>query len=162
VPYLDRRNKRIKRDRAATRQIRRKPWNGPRRVSGHIGTSVSGKPAQEGTQVVLSALAEVFQQSPEIGRRQCRGFGKPRVVAVLAGEHRQYDSACSRQGGELIDPVTPPVEPAEQADQNHLGVGADLVDPKIDREWVAKVAQMYESHAWQRILLCRPRRREPG
>jgi hypothetical protein len=32
-------------DRAATRQIRRKSWNGPRRVSMHIGTSVSGKPA---------------------------------------------------------------------------------------------------------------------
>ena len=50
-----------------------------------------------------------------------------------------------------LDAVAPPVEPAEQAHQDHLGVRADAVDPEIDRHRMAQVAQMREPHARQRV-----------
>ena len=94
-------------------------------------------------------------------RRQGRRLGEPRIVAVLARQQRERDAALARQRREPLAAVAPPVETAEQAHQDHLGMRADAIDPEIDRHRMAQVAQMREPHARQRVALDRPRRREP-
>ena len=81
--------------------------------------------------------------------RQCRRRGEPVVVAIFAGQHRERDAAFARQHREPLDAVFPPVEAAEQAHQDHLGMRADAIDPQIDRHRMAQVAQMREPHARQ-------------
>ena len=100
------------------------------------------EPAQQRAQIFAAALAEETQQSVELVRRQRRGFGEPRVVAILAGQHRERDAALARDRGQPLDAVAPPVEAADEAHQDHLGVDADALDPEIDRHRMAQVAQM--------------------
>ena len=80
---------------------------------------------------------------------------EPRIVAILARQQRQRDAAFARQRRQPLDAVAPPVETAEQADHDHLGVRADAVDPEVDRHRMAQVAQIGEPHA-------RKRRRAPS
>src|SRR6185503_15669750 len=49
----------------------------------------------------------------------------------------------ARQRGEPLDAIAPPVEPAEEAHHDHLGVRADALDPQIDRHRMLEVAQLH-------------------
>ena len=164
-------------DRLAGRERRVKAVEIDRAVAGQIGGGardrtrfarieqrpcVTRESAQERAQILAPALAEIAQQRVEFGARQGRGVGQPGVVAILAGQDRKRDPLFARHRCDPFDAVTPPVEPAEQAQQNHLGMDADAIDPQIDRQGMAQVAQMREAHAWQRVALDRPGRREPG
>ena len=120
------------------------------------------EPAEQRPQIFHAAFAEVAQQRRELVGRQGRGFGEPRIVAVLARQHRERDALLAGDGGEPLDAVAPPVEPADQPHQDHLGVEADTLHPEIDRHRVAQVAQMGEAHARQRGLVGGPGGGEAG
>ena len=118
---------------------------------------MAGELAQQGAQVLAAAFAEITQQSIELRRRQGRGGGEARVVAVLARQYGEYNAALACQRRQPLDPVFPPIEAAEQPDHNYLGMRANTVDPQIDRHRVTQVAQMREPHARQRGALRVPR-----
>ena len=54
--------------------------------------------------------------------RQRRCFGKARIVAVLAGQQCKRDAALARQRRQPVDTVAPPIQTAQQADHDDLGV----------------------------------------
>ncbi len=114
------------------------------------------KSAEQRAEILEAALAEVAQQRRELFRRQGRSLGEPRIVAVLAGQHRERDAPLARDRRKALDAVAPPVEPADQPHQDHLGMDADALHPEIDRHRMAQVAQMREAHARQRRLVGRP------
>ena len=120
------------------------------------------EPAQQRAQIVAAAFAEKAQQRVELLPRQRRGRSKPDIVAILAGQHGERDAAFARQRREPLDAVFPPVEAAEQAHHDHLGVRADPVDPQIDRHGMAQVAQMRQPHARQARALSLPGGGESG
>ncbi len=123
---------------------------------------VVGEPSQQRAQVLTAAFAEIVEQRGELMRRNGRGFREPRIVAILTWEQCQHDPALAREHGEPVDAVAPPVDAAEQAYQDHLGMCADAVDPEIDRHRMAQVAQMREPYARQRVAFDDPRRGKPG
>ena len=114
------------------------------------------QPAQQRAQIVPAAFAEKTQQRVELVGRQRRGRFEPRVVAIFAGQHRERDAALARQRRKPLDAVFPPIEAAEEANHDHLGMRADAVDPQIDRHRMAQVAQMREPHARQGVALGLP------
>ena len=114
------------------------------------------QPAQQRAQILAPAFAEIAQQQIEFVARQGRGRGEPRIVAILAGQHRERDAVFARQRGEPLGAVPPPVEPAQEPDHDDLGVRGDAVDPNIDRHRMAQLAQMCEPHARQRVAFDRP------
>ncbi len=120
------------------------------------------QPAQQRPQIVAAAFAEETQQCVEFLRRQRRRGSEPNIVAILAGQHRERDAAFARQRGEPLDAVFPPVEAAEQAHHDHLGVGPDALDPQIDRHGMAQIAQMRQPHARQVRALSLPGGGERG
>ncbi len=107
------------------------------------------QPPQQGAQILAAAFAEKPQQCVELRRRQRRSCGQASVIAILARQDGKRDAARARQRRQALDPVFPPIEAAEQADHDHLGVGADAIDPQIDRHRMAQVAQMGEANAGQ-------------
>ncbi len=101
---------------------------------------MSGEGAQQGAQILAPAFAEEGEKDVELARRERRGGGQPRVVAILARQHREHNSSFARQHREPLDAVAPPVETAEQAHQDYLGILADPFDPQIDRHGMAQIA----------------------
>ena len=65
-------------------------------------------------------------------------------------------------GTKRIDSVAPPVESAEQAHDDDLGVARACVDPEIDRHRVAELAEMHQPERWQRVLVGGVGRCQPG
>ena len=118
------------------------------------------QPAQQRAEIVAPAFAEIAQQRRELIRRQRRDVREPRIVAVLAGQHRQRDAALAGQRREPIDAVAPPVQAAQQANDDHLGMAGDAFDPQIDRHRMLEIAQLHKPHARQRVALDGPGRRK--
>ena len=160
----------IERKRQAGRdRPRLRPANSRRAAARACGSGVSrsnagmaGEPPQQRAQVVAAAFAEVIAAACRAPRRQRRSGGEPRVVAVFARQHGERDAAFARQRRQPLDAVFPPIETAEQAHHDHLGVRADAIDPQIDRHRMTQVAQMREPNARQRGALGLPRGGEPG
>ena len=119
------------------------------------------EPAQQRAEIVAPAFAEIAKQRRKLIRRQCRDVRETRIVAVLAGQHRERDAALAGQRREPVDAVAPPVHAAEQANDDHLGVAGDALDPQIDRHRMLEIAQLHEPHARQRVALDGPGGREP-
>ena len=159
---IKRSGKPVEIDRAFARQIAGVPRDELGFLRLEIEAGMAGEPPQQRAQVFAAAFAEVMQQRAELRRRQCRSGGEPCVVAVFARQHGERDAAFARQRRQSVDAVFPPIETAEQAHHDHLGVRADAIDPQIDRHRMAQVAQMREANARQRGALGLPRGGEPG
>ena len=101
---------------------------------------MAGQAAEQRPQILAPAFAEELEQCGKLVGRQRRGSGEALIVAILSRQKGKADVALARDRGERLDPVAPPVEPAEQPDDNDLGVARDLVDPEIDRHRMAEVA----------------------
>ena len=84
------------------------------------------------------------------------------IVAVFAGQHRELDPAFARQNRQPFDAVFPPIEAAQQAHDDDLGVRGDSVDPQIDRHWMAQIAQMGEAQGRYICLLVHVGRGQSG
>jgi hypothetical protein len=97
------------------------------------------EPAEQRAEIFEPALAEVAQQHRELVGRQGRGLGEPRIVAVLAGQHREHDAPRAGDGGEPLDSIAPPVKATDKPNQDHLGVRADALYPEIDRHRMAQI-----------------------
>src|SRR5262249_59791500 len=103
---------------------------------------MSGQPPEQRSQILFSAFAEKAQQRVELVDRQRGGFGKARVIAILARQNRKRDGAFARERRQPLDAVTPPVESPKQTDHDDLCVPSHGVEPKIDREWMAKIPKV--------------------
>ena len=110
-------------------QIAGKAWYRLRLARFKIGAGITGEAAQQGAQILAAAFAEKSQQRVEFVRRQRRSRREPRVIAVFTRQHRKRDVAFARQRRQPLDAVFPPIEAAEQAHNDHLGVRADAIDP---------------------------------
>ncbi len=161
VSFLTRFNNPCQIDRTLARQIAGAARHSLRHGNRQIASGVTRETAQQRAQVLAAAFAEITEQDIKLIGRQRRRDSQPRIVAVLAGQHRKDDTALARQHGQPLDAVCPPIKTAEQADQNHLGVRADPVDPQVDRHRMPQLAQMREPHTRQAVAFHVPRGRKP-
>ncbi len=137
---------RIERDNALARKIATDARHGLGCCAIDAEPGVAGQAAEQRPQILAPAFAEELEQRRQFLRRQRRGSGEALIVAILSRQKGKRDVAFARDSGKRLDPVTPPVEPAEQPHDDDLGVARDLVDPEIDRHRMAEVAQMCEAH----------------
>ena len=87
------------------------------------------EPAQQRAQIVAAAFAEKTAATHRVlARGSVEAAARRAVVAILAGQHGERDAALVRQCGEPLDAVFPPIEAAEQAHHDHLGMA-----PRRDR-----------------------------
>ena len=122
----------------------------------------NGEAAKQRPQIFAPSFTEKFKQSGKLVLRQGRGRNEPRIVAILSRQHGKVDLPLLRYSRERLDPVTPPIETAEQPHHDDFGVTPDLVDPEIDRHRMAQVAEMREPHAGEPVLLHRIGRGKTG
>jgi hypothetical protein len=149
-------------DCAFARQVAGEARHRPRPLRLERVPGVAGKGAQQGAQILAAAFAEEAEQGVQLRGWQRRGGGEAGVVTIFARQHRELDGARARQRRQPFDAVSPPIEAAEQAHDDHPGVGGDAVDPQIDRHGMAQVAQMREPHARQHGAFRFPRRGKAG
>src|SRR5712691_4784151 len=149
-------------DRAGAGQIARQARNRSRLGSLDRRAGMAGQAPQQGAQIVTSALTEEFEQRVQLVRRKGRSFREPRIVAILARQHGEHDPTLARERRQPLDAVAPPVETAEQANEDHLGMGGDAIDPEVDRHRVAQIPQRREPQARQRVALECPGSGEGG
>src|SRR5262252_956893 len=123
---------------------------------------MSREPPKQRSQILFSAFAEKAQQRVEFVRRQRRGFSQARIIAILTRQNRERDGAFARKGRQPLNAITPPVEATKQADDDDLCGPRDGVEPKIDREWMAQIPQVYEPNPGKHIALRRPGSRKAG
>src|SRR5262249_51356830 len=114
---------------------------------------MSRKPPKQRSQILFSAFAEKAQQYVEFMGRQPGGFGKARVIAILARQNRKRDGAFARERRQPLDAVAPPVESPKQADHDDLCVPSHGIEPEIDREWMAQIPQICEPNGGKHIAL---------
>ena len=159
---IERRSKPIEIDWAFARQIagetRHRSGLARRKLEGGMAC----QPTQQCAHILAAAFAEITQQHNEFDWRERRSGGETDVIAILARQHGKHDAAFTRQRRQPLDPVFPPIKPAEQPYHDHLGARSDAVDPKIDRHRVTQVAQMREPHARQFGTLRVPRGGKTG
>ncbi len=162
LPRCERRDERVESDRAFLRQISGAARQRARHGRVERGAGMAREPAQQAAQILRPAFAEETQQRRQLIRRQRRGLGEARIVAIFSRQHREGDVALARERREPLDAVTPPVEPAEQAHHDHFCRSRHAVDPQIDRHRMLEIAQVREPHARQGLTLHCPGGGEAG
>src|SRR5471030_3041645 len=108
--------------------------------------------AQASGNVVRAALGKIRPYLLQRFRRESRGGIQPRILAVVAGNDRQMDTALAGQGRQLIDAVTPVILTAEQPDQHETRLCDYLVEIEIDGKRVLQRREIGEPEARQRAV----------
>src|SRR5262249_4595245 len=123
---------------------------------------MSRQPPKQRSQILFSAFAEKAQQRVELAGRQRGGFGKARVIAILARQNRKRDGAFAREPRQPLDAVTPPLEHSKQSGHNELCRASHWLASKSEREWMSQIPQVCEPNGGKHIALGRTRSRKAG
>ena len=111
-------------------------------------------------QVLRPALAEIAPQPAQVRLGQRRQGIEPRVALVAARHGRQMEPAPARRGAELLQPVAPIVEAAEDADDHHPRPRRDRLGVEVDRERVLQAPSAPASRRLGIVVDALDRRRQ--
>jgi hypothetical protein len=88
-------------------------------------------------------IAEQFGREPGIYRSI---FGEPIIDPVVARQHREGNTLFPAGLRQLLDAITPVIQPAEAAHQHETALRDGLLDQQVDRERMPEPPQRGEAH----------------